>query len=146
MSRKPSFRFFCLALLLFAEAIQGLTPDVRSLSSTKLAQITDLLVGHGGPWATGFLNNSHDLVPTETSTPPFGSAPFPAEESDEVCLASFTTGLQLVTDATDDAHGGARFPCDLVRSPIPSRYNFPELLLIVGGNHSLIHSLCRLTC
>ena len=41
MSRKRNSQSFCLILLLFAETIQGLTPDLASVASTRLLQMIE---------------------------------------------------------------------------------------------------------
>jgi hypothetical protein len=147
MNRKPKVQACCLILLLLAETIQGLTPDLASLSSTKLVQMVRFLGKYGSAWTIGFMGNYHDLVPDETTLPRSGSAPSGDDEADEVCLASFTSASQLAGHARENARAQITFSFVLTRAPIPSRCRVTsDFAQLVAGNHSIIHALCRLTC
>jgi hypothetical protein len=147
MSRKLNLQSSCLLLLLMAETIQAVTPDLASISSTRLVQMVGYLAEHGASCSIGFLDREHDLGPTKTSIPPLGSVPLQDDEPDEVCLASFTTSAQLTSHATGNAYSHVRFPFDLARPSVPSGcHTTQDSARLAGSNPSLIHSLCRLTC
>ena len=147
MGRKQNFQSFCLILLLIAETIQGLTPDLANLASTRLLQMVEPAVERGVTWAVCFLDGRQRPLRTETAPPPDESVPFEYNEPDEVCLASFSTATQLASDAAGDPHRRARFTCEPVSPPIRSGWlTVAEFFHATGKHHSLIPSLCRWTC
>ena len=148
MSRKRRFQSLWLILLLFAETIQGLTPDLSSLASTRLLQLVEPTIGRGVTWAVCFLEGRHPPLRTETTPLPHKSSdPAEDEQPDEVCLASFSTAPQLTGDAAGDPRKRAHFTCEPVQPPIRSGWlSLSEFFHSAGKHHSLIRSLCRMTC
>jgi hypothetical protein len=147
MIGKRNLRSLCLLGLLIAEATQGLTPDIASLTSTRLVQVIHSIVDREASCLLGFLVGRHAPACSKTMPRANESLPWEDSEADEVCLASFPTGARLVGDASGDARKTERFTF----APDGARLQagclaWADCAFVTGGSHSLIHSLCRLTC
>ena len=76
MVRKSKSKSLCMVALLIAEATQAVTPDVASLSSTRLFQIVRAVAESGKSRLTPCLHVGCLTIHTEKFLPPNGSAPF----------------------------------------------------------------------
>ena len=148
MKRKPNLHFFCVLLLLVAETVQGVTPDLGSVTSTKLAQMVGHLTEPGRIRTIGSRDVTDSVLPSKTSTCPPGSIPIQDDEPDEVCLASFKTASQITRDAVGKPKSPTSCPSDLLMLTDPSRCHNSQFSarLVVGRNQPLFHSVCCLTC
>jgi hypothetical protein len=148
MKRKPNLHFFCVLLLLVAETVQGVTPDLGSVTSTKLAQMVGHLTEPGRFRRISFPGVKDSSLPSNTSTLPAGSIPIPDDEPDEVCLAGFKTASQIARDAVGKTKSAMRCPADLLSLTDLARCHNSRLSarFVVGRNQPLFHSICCLTC
>ena len=95
MSENRTLRLICLTLLLLAETIQGLTPDLASVASTRLLQMIAPRPGRGGSWIACFVGDCRVAIHTEAEPAPADPVPWQDSEPDEVCIASFPRASQL---------------------------------------------------
>jgi hypothetical protein len=148
MKRKPNLHFSCVLLLLVAETVQGVTPDLGSVASTKLAQMVGHLTEPGRFRMIVIPGGKDSSLPSKTSTLPAGSIPIPDDEPDEVCLAGFKTASQIARDAVGKTNSATRCPPDLLSLTDPSRWHNSRFSArsAVGRNQTLFHSVCCLTC
>lgn len=143
MNRKWRCQPFCLMLLLFAETVQGLTPDPVSLASTRLLRVINSLVEQKSSLSTGILSSHPASLLSHATLPPSNSVPHRHSEHEEVCLASFATAARLAVDLHVHAGRGLN---SLSPRAFPVWHGQTEPPLAGGETRSLLHSLCRLTC
>lgn len=149
MRRKLNFQTTCLILLLIAETTQGLTPDPASVASTRLLRMIGAGLKRGESWTLCCLNRTSDLIRSESTDVPGPSHPLPWEstEPDEVCLAWFLTASVLAGASASEAHFAVRFILRPQSLPISSNWFILSVFShSAGKNHSLLDSICRLTC
>jgi hypothetical protein len=146
MIGKRNLKSLCLFVLLIAEAMQGLTPDLASVSSARLVRVIDSIAAHDPSCAFGFRTGLHVTLFSDTTAWP-NECPWQDSEPDEVCLASFPSASKLAEHASGDAHSRSSLAFDPIKSPVRSIcHSSPYFALSAEGKHSLIHSICRLTC
>ncbi|MGO8900732.1 MAG: hypothetical protein ACLQU5_20630 [Isosphaeraceae bacterium] len=151
MVRGSNFKSFCMVALLFAEAIQAVTPDIASVTSIRLFQIVEAIAERGESRTTPRLHEGCLTTHTEKSPPPNGSVPFEdrSEESapDEVCLASFQLASQLPVNEAGYSHKSQLVPFDPDMLSVHSgRLDSSYVSDPIPWSCALIHSLCRMTC
>lgn len=145
------FKSFCMVALLVAEAVQAVTPDTASLTSTRLVQMIESIAGGGGSW---LLPRPHvDCCTTYNGEfrPPKGSIPFEERDEDsapdEVCLASYQLGSELTVNEAGNSPESHHIPFDLALLPVrPGRPGSSYASEPVPCSPALIHSLCRMNC
>ncbi len=150
MRRSGGFKTCWVVVLLIAEAMQAITPDIASLASTRLFRITMAFVDSE---QSGLSRPHLDLLRIQLeNSPPFDrSVPLDDRSRetapDEVCLASFELALRIPVSQAGEASSPWQFAFNsglcLPNSgwPLPARVSDP-----IPSSSMLIHSLCRMTC
>ncbi len=139
-----------MVVLLIAEAMQAITPDIASLASTRLLQITMAFVdseqsGLTRPHVNLLRIQSESFPPSERSVPLDDRSRETAP--DEVCLASFQLASRLPVNHVGQASRSWQFAF----SPglCPPNSGWPRSARVfdpIPPSSLLIHSLCRMTC
>jgi hypothetical protein len=133
---------------LIAETVQGVTPDLASLSSARLFSIIDLSVERGGAWAAGVLaGRTAAPTHTEAPSPSEDQSPYQDSEPDEVCLVSFSRTSRPTDPEVVDFCETEHLKLKLTKPPSPScGLTMANSSLAAERHHALLSSLCRLTC
>ncbi len=150
MRREWNRQSLCLVLLLVAEAIQGVTPDIASVVSPRLYLMAEAILARGEFSSAQLRDGRRVFDRTERAPAPVGSLPFQGgddEEADEVCLASEPRSSPARARAKPDSRGARHISSDRGRRPVRSNRSIdPSQAVSFPCAGALSHSCCRLTC